>query len=178
MKPAAIALGVITFSLGACSDGDAGRNPVPEASIDLKVQTFPELETTLASLRGKPAIVNIWATWCPPCVAELPDLVATAHEYGPKGVTFLGISYDLLDRRKDREKVTISVRRFLAARGLDLPVVILDADDSDAVTRKFGLSEFVPYTLAFDKDGTIVDRQEGNTNRERFSAMAERLLSH
>ncbi len=177
MRRAVIAFTFAALVLGSCSDGESNPAPVAESAIDLKVQTFAELEATLQSLRGKPAIVNIWATWCPPCVAELPDLVATAREYRPKGIAFVGISYDLLGRQKERSGVTAAVRRFMASRGVDIPVVILDEDDSDAVTRKFGLSEFVPYTLAFDWNGAIVDRQEGSTNRERFSAMADRLLS-
>src|SRR5438046_2857895 len=93
---AAFAFGlVLGLTLAAC--GAPSRAPAREAgAVEARVE-FADLDrihATLEGLRGRPAFVNFWATWCVPCVDELPDLAALAREDDVAGGGFLGISLD------------------------------------------------------------------------------------
>lgn len=71
------------------------RSKAGTAAPDLAFQDADGRDTTLRAFAGRPALVNLWATWCAPCVAEMPMLDGIAAEYGPKGLAVLTISQDL-----------------------------------------------------------------------------------
>lgn len=96
-----------------------------------------------ASLRGRVVFVNVWATWCPPCRAEMPALQQLADTYAADGVVMLGLS---VDRRPPHE-----VDAFLAERGIRYPNAIID----DAVLRAFGGVRGYPTSFLIDRDGVI-----------------------
>jgi thiol-disulfide isomerase/thioredoxin len=157
-------------ALAGC--GGAGGAP-PAFSVELG--DLPALERALAERRG-PCLLNFWATWCPPCVAELPDLVAVAKEFGPSGLRTLGVSYDLMVPGVERGQAVEKVRGFLVKRELALETLIYEAPDFEAIDARFQLPGAIPVTLAFDRDGKVVDRSEGETSRERFAEMARKAL--
>jgi cytochrome c biogenesis protein CcmG, thiol:disulfide interchange protein DsbE len=96
----------------------------------------------LASLRGKPVVLNFFASWCEPCKAESRVLVDAARTYGDR-VVFLGVDY---------HDVTSDGRRFLRAHGIEYPTV---QDGSGMVGDKYGLSG-VPETYFIDAKGRLV----------------------
>jgi hypothetical protein len=75
-----------------------------------------------------------------------------------------------------RQTVEETVRKFLAERDLPLPGVIYDAPDSESIDTRFDLPGYIPVTLAFDKSGKLVDREDGPATRERFAEMMQRAL--
>jgi thiol-disulfide isomerase/thioredoxin len=134
------------------------------------------VDAALAARRGKGVLLNFWAIWCPPCVAELPDLAKVAREFAGRGGNLLGVSYDLMIEGASREAVPGQVREFLARKGLAFDVLVYDAADYDAINARFSLPGEIPVTLALDREGRIVDRQEGPGDERRFREMMRRAL--
>lgn len=98
---------------------------------------------SLASLRGKPAVINFFASWCEPCKAESRVIERAWQRYKSQGIVFVGIDY---------HDVTSDGRKFLRAHGITYPTV---QDGSGAVGDKYGLTG-VPETYFVDANGRLV----------------------
>ncbi len=140
-------LGILFYALG--KDPTKIRSPLigkaaPEFTLrDVTTGEIVSLEST----RGKPMVVNFWATWCVPCYAEHPNLVAAARQYGDQ-VLFLGVVYE------DEED---AINRFLKQYGRSYPV-LQDLDGRAAIA--YGVYG-VPETFFIDPSGQIVAKHEG-----------------
>lgn len=125
----------------------------------------------LHEYRGKPLLVNFWATWCEPCRFEYPDINLIAREYSPRGLVVLGVSFD------DDGDLNI-LRRFLARH---LPVfrnVRMKPGNQPAFVRAVDPAwrGGIPATLLYDRNGRIVQRFDGPQKREVFARAVEELL--
>ncbi len=116
----------------------------------------------LAELRGRPVLLNLWATWCQPCIAELPALAALARDQGPDGIAVVALS-------TDRGGVS-QVRAFLAARAIDLPIRV---DPAGVAADALG-ARGLPTTLVIDAEGRERARFEGAADWD--SAAARRTI--
>ena len=97
----------------------------------------------LSSVRGKPVVINFWASWCEPCKTEAAELEKQWQHFRGKGVVFIGIDYN--DARSD-------ARRFVARHGVTYTTVV---DRSGTIGDRYGLSG-VPETYFIDRKGRIV----------------------
>ena len=158
---------VIAFPLLAVLVANLGRDPhtVRSPLVGQPAPPFSLLPVgggspvTLESLRGKPAVINFWATWCVPCFEEHAALTAAAK--GLRYVRFLGIVYE------DEEART---REFLGQRGSAYPS-LMDADGRVAIAYGvFG----VPETFFIDGKGRIVEKYVGPLQRSTIAALVER----
>jgi peroxiredoxin len=104
---------------------------------------------TLAELRGKVVLVNAWATWCPPCVLEMPGFQRVYEDYRDQGFTVLGISRD--------EGSPDLVRAFLRDKGITYPVAMA----WQASLNGFGEVGGLPTSFLIGKDGRVKHRVEG-----------------
>jgi thiol-disulfide isomerase/thioredoxin len=151
--------------------------PAPRARAPaIEVVDLKGLEAAVAKHRGKALLVNFWAIWCEPCVAELPGFLATGRAFAGKGAVVLTVSYDLMVPDVTRDGVLKQMRDFVASHRIDAPVYIYDAPDYDAINARFGLPGPVPATIAIDKDGAIVDRHAGKADKAKFEAMMRKAL--
>lgn len=106
----------------------------------------------LAQLRGHWVVVNFWATWCVPCIQEIPEIAAFAREH--PGVAVIGVAIDSDDPAK--------VQRFAAKLGLTYPLVL----SSDAVEKQLGRPAALPTTKIYDPEGRLVYDRAGRVDRK------------
>jgi len=103
---------------------------------------------SLASYRGKPVVLNFWASWCEPCKSEAAVLERDWASYRDRGVVFLGVDY---------HDLTSDARRFVSAHALTFPML---QDGSGSVTGRYGISQ-VPETYVLDRQGRVVAHLRG-----------------
>ncbi len=110
------------------------------------VKTLDGERIEMAEFRGRPLFLNLWATWCPPCAAEIPHIDALYRRMEGRGVTFLAVAVDS----------TEPVRRFVAARDLAVPVYVADGPLPAAIRP----TDF-PATYVVSAGGEVVFRHTG-----------------
>lgn len=130
---------------------------------------------TLAALRGRVVVVNIWATWCPPCVREMPSLQRVYERYGDQGLEVLAIAVD--DRPGERQpdgRIEGLVSEFVEEYGLTFPVAVDPTGNTEA---RFG-TEYLPTTVLIDREGWIRVREIGGRDwdQDPYIGMIESLL--
>jgi peroxiredoxin len=138
--PGAIFSALILFALSGCYSGT--RPPrIGTAAPDFTVQDS-EHAVSLSQLKGKVVVLNFWATWCPPCIEEMPSLVRMQQRMQPKGVTVLAVSVDVDDSQ---------YRRFLKDHNVNLLSVRDPDQKSNAL---YGTFKF-PETYIIDRNGVM-----------------------
>jgi thiol-disulfide isomerase/thioredoxin len=137
------------------------RDPSPIASLTMR--TLDGRTMSSAEWRGKVTIVNFWATWCGPCRAEIPDLVALQTKYG-QYVQVIGISQD--------EAPAQTVRAFAAAQRMNYPIVMSTPD----LERAFPGIYALPTSYLLDREGRIVQKHVGMLTAAR-TEMETRALA-
>lgn len=118
---------------------------------------------SMASFRGRPLLVNFWATWCPPCVQELPLLNRFYRQHGLGGWQVLGLAVDQAD----------PVRRFLQRMPLDFPVGVCGFAGSELSRGLGNLSAGLPFSVVWGPDGHIRHRKLGMLGGEELEQWAQ-----
>lgn len=161
---------VVGGSAGFLLGGYVYDNPpapagVERIGIDETVPDFELIQSTgqrrrLSEWRGKLVIVNYWASWCPPCIEEMPMLDRYAKTHADRDVVVLGIAEDDPD----------AVQSFLLRHPVDYPILI-GAGQFPGSSMQLGNSRGVlPYTAVLGSDGTLVDRHAGLLDEARLDA--------
>ncbi|MFN2316911.1 MAG: TlpA family protein disulfide reductase [Gemmatimonadales bacterium] len=159
---------VMVAGLLALTAASAGAQAAPESlgTTDgrWRMMTLDGVPVELAGFRGDILVLNVWATWCRPCVTEMPSLQALHEAFAGRGVRVLAVAADRPG----------PVNRFLRRHQLDLPVFL----ESDPFPPALGVSA-VPTTLVVDQRGNIVLRHRGaaDWNRPEVHAFLEALLA-
>ena len=112
---------------------------------------------TLKDLRGKVVLLNFWATWCPPCRKEMPDLEALYRRFEPQGLVILGVSDEDTDKAKP----------FIEQQGITYPVLL---DPGRKVNELFQI-QGIPKTFVYDRDGKIVAQSIDMRTQKQFLEM-------
>lgn len=137
---------------------------VGQAVPALKFKDLSGQEVSFAALKGKVVVVDFWATWCGPCLQEIPGYIEMQKKYGPEGLVIVGIS---LDKKKPAE-----VKKFAEARGMNYPVVMGGFDTMDA----FGGFDVIPTTFLIGRDGRILHQKSGAMAHEEYEALVKKAL--
>ncbi|MFB3854140.1 MAG: TlpA disulfide reductase family protein [Vicinamibacterales bacterium] len=171
MRGCRFVLAVVVICLFASVGARAAEPP------EIRVVDLKGLDAALQKYRGQAVLLNFWAIWCEPCLAELPDLLSVGREFRGKGGVVLTVSYDLMIPDVTREEVLGQMRRFAAERGIDVPVFIFEGEDYDQINERFGLPGPVPATISLDGMGRVVERHAGRSTREGFVKMMRNAIS-
>jgi len=143
--------------------------PVPEFTL----KDLSGKDVSMADYKGKVVLVNFWATWCTPCLGEIPDLIQMQTKYGPKGFTILGMAMD--EEGKSVVAPWVEKQRFDVA-GQQLPMnypILLSNDDT---ANKFGGLLGYPTSVLITRDGKQLKRVTGAISAEEFSKAIESQL--
>jgi len=134
--------------LASCNTGSHPPR-IGNAAPDFTI-TDSQRTVTLSQLRGKPVVLNFWATWCPPCVGEMPSLVQLQKQLGDK-VTILAVSEDADDA---------AYKQFVRDHNVDLLTI---RDVAQKTNEVYGTFKF-PETYVIDRNGTVVRKFIGATD--------------
>ena len=122
-------------------------------------------EIRLSTYRGKVVLINFWATWCPPCRQEIPDLIKLQRDYGSRGLQVIGVTYP--------PQKLAEVRRFVQGAKVNYPIALGTKDTK----LLFSSSETLPMTIVIGTDGSIQDIIEGILLPEEFEQKIKPLLN-
>lgn len=151
--------------------GSCGRNPAPSESPpapppeqsknlapDFEAVTLSGEKVSLSSLKGKMVILNFWATWCPPCKEEIPEL-NSFWEKNKDRVAFYGI--EIMELREE-------VEQFLKEKSILFPI-ILDSEQKESISNLYRIS-VVPTTVIIGENGEIVNVILGSTTASALAS--------
>jgi thiol-disulfide isomerase/thioredoxin len=137
-----------------------GEKPAPK----LELKDVEGRALRLNDYKGKVVLLNFWATWCPPCRAEMPDLVKWQREYKSRGLQVIGITYP--------PEELAEVREFIKSIKVNYPIA-LGEEQTKAV---FDKGETLPVTVVIDKKGIIREVIQGIIFPEEFEQKVKPLL--
>lgn len=139
------------FPLGAL----AQTNPTP--APDFVLTDLDGRTISLSDYKGKVLFLNFWATWCPPCRAEIPDFIEAYRENKDKGLEIVGISVDT--KGKD------AVADFVAKYKINYPVVLESRSKTQQLIDDYQPGQFIPTTIIIDKEGRIRHKHVGQMDK-------------
>ena len=122
-------------------------------------------ELAMSSLRGRPLVLNFWATWCPPCVKEMPEIDRFQRAFASRGWQVLGLA---VDRPQP-------VREFLARRPVTYAIAMAGFEGTELSRQLGNASGALPFTALFDRDGYVVQRKLGETSFDELAGWAATL---
>ena len=133
------------------------------AGDSIKKITLSELKTVLENNKGKVVILDLWATWCPPCRKEIPGFISLYNKYQKKGVEILGIAFD--------DNGPEVVPPFIKKMGINYPVYL----DGGDIAQAYNLQAY-PTTVIYGKDGKVANKHIGFVSEKEFEDEIGELL--
>jgi cytochrome c biogenesis protein CcmG/thiol:disulfide interchange protein DsbE len=152
----ALFVGFATTSLYCSDEG--------KQAPDFSLKTGDGKTVELKKLSGKVVVVNFWATWCPPCRAEIPGMIDVYEKYRKQGLEIVGISLD-------REGWSV-ITPFVQKMKMPYPVVLGDK----SVAAAYGGIQAIPTTFIIDRAGAVVKKHVGYLSKEDFESTVKPLL--
>lgn len=145
------------------------RAPATAFQDTLAKASFPDLAgqpQRLDQWRGKVLVVNFWATWCPPCLKEIPEFIRMQDRYRERGLQFVGVAIDQPEK----------VAPFAEKMGINYPVLV-GALDAVELLRALGNPHGgLPFTVVFDRSGTLAASELGGLDEAKLSRVVDPLL--
>jgi thiol-disulfide isomerase/thioredoxin len=152
----------------AAAESDPSAPPsakrIPERLPDVTMPDEKGVPHKLSEWRGRPLMVNFWATWCDPCRREIPLLKSLRHERAAQSLEVVGIAVDFQD----------AVMDYTRKIGIDYPVLIGEKDGMAAIDA-FGMDTVFPFTVFADKEGRIVTVKVGELHSDEAKVILDGL---
>lgn len=150
-----------------CCVGETRLETAGERMTAPEFRLFDEAgaRRSLGEFQGKVVVLNFWATWCTPCIEEMPALDQLAQEYAAKGVVVLGVTMD--------ERGWPVVSKFLAHKLVRYPILMCTPE----AARKYGGLKTLPHTVFIDRRGRIAATHSAALDLKRLRKLIEALLT-
>jgi cytochrome c biogenesis protein CcmG/thiol:disulfide interchange protein DsbE len=149
------------------SNGDPkpvpAHTPAGVANLDLTLKDMNGNDVKLADYRGKVILLNVWATWCGPCQAEIPELVEAFNKYKDQGVVVLGVSLD---------DTAETLRAYAPKKQMNYPILLMRDEFDDAYGPILG----VPISFFIGRDGKIGRKHFGPVTKDDIDREIKALL--
>ena len=145
----------------------ANQPEIVSQPLDFSFPDINEQQQTAAQWQGKIIVINFWATWCPPCLKEIPEFIQLQQAYQDRNVQFVGIAIE------DR----LSVVDYLQSIPINYPILIA-GDAGSSLSQQLGnIISAVPFTVIVNPQGQIIHRQSGEFSKEQFLDIVQPLLT-
>jgi cytochrome c biogenesis protein CcmG/thiol:disulfide interchange protein DsbE len=146
-------LSLVLVTCAQAEKSDFAQNDTAQAP-DFSLQDLKGKRISLSDYRGKVLFLNFWATWCPPCRAEIPDFVEVYKEYKNKGMEIIGLSVDEMSEE--------DLMAFVEKYEIDYPVAFA----TEKIVGDYEPGQYIPTTIIIDKQGKIRHRYVGLIRKE------------
>ena len=153
--------------------GDNASGPTIEgptltgkAAPTFVLTTLDGKKVSLADYKGRPVLVNFWATWCAPCKLEMPWFEEFRKQYGPQGFEILGITDDV-DAGKD------VIAKAVQKTGVTYPILLSD----DKIDKAYGATDYLPMSFYVDKNGVVVEETAGLGTKDEIEANIKKAIA-
>jgi len=131
--------------------------------------TLPDLSGTprkIGNWKGKVLVINFWATWCPPCLEEIPHFVRLQRQLGEQGLQFVGIAIDEYDK----------VEAYARRNAINYPIMIGQLDAIELSKTAGNKAGGLPYTLVLDRSGRVISQHYGGLTEQTLKPIVAKLL--
>jgi thiol-disulfide isomerase/thioredoxin len=139
---------------------------IPAVLPDLALPGLDGAPHRLAEWKGKPLLINFWATWCEPCRREIPLLKALHHERAGEGLEIVGIAVDFPD----------ATGKYATSHGIDYPVLVAQQGGLEAANA-FGMETVLPFSVFADGQGRILTLKIGELHQDEAELILDRLAA-
>ena len=165
--PVCIVSIALTILVAACAPAASGApaSTPPQPAPDFRLKTLDGGELALSDYRGRPVLINFWASWCGPCRAEMPEIIAAYNANRDIGLEVLAIDNTPLD-------VIDDVRAFVAEFQLPFPVLLDEENEAVKAYSIIGL----PTSVFIDGDGLIRATNIGPMTAEVLEEHLQKIL--
>lgn len=136
--------------------------PITAAAVDMSLTDIQGNKVNLSSYQGQWVVVNYWATWCPPCIVEMPELQAFHDEHADRDAMVLGINAELIGKQQLQE--------FLEDYFITYPVFV----SKPTQQSELGLIPGLPTTFLVTPEGKVVARQVGPVTRDMIEQFIQK----
>jgi thiol-disulfide isomerase/thioredoxin len=151
---------------GAGDGRSIARRAIPTDVPDISLADPGGVKHSLSEWKGRPLLINFWATWCAPCRREIPLLKTLRQERAADGLEVVGIAVDFRD----------AVQHYSGEMGIDYPVLVGEQDGLDAIAA-FGMDTVFPFTVFTDRKGRIVALKVSELHGDEANFILDRVKS-
>lgn len=161
------AVAIVSLLIGAWL-GRMQYSP-PAAAPTLAELRLPDIDKNLRhgeEWLGKIVIVNHWASWCPPCLEEIPLLIEAQNQYRENGIQVIGVAHDLID----------TARAFSDQMGINYPSLVAIDNGNELLRQQGNSTAALPFTVFFDREGNWLSGQLGQLSHSELHKIIAALL--
>ena len=162
-EPDSIAAGAQAAAMSVAEQGDG---IIGTKRPDFSLADVTGQMRNISEWDGNVVAINFWATWCPPCIKEIPEFIELQHKYGEQGLQFIGIA---LQRPEE-------VTEFMAEKGMNYPVLAGEMEVIKIAESYGNEMGVLPYTVIVDREGRIYYAKRGPLAGEAAEAIISELL--